>query len=837
MKNATSMTAASSTTTPSISTQQGSRSGAAWIVSDGVETQKEFLESLTEGELLALPFLFDFWAHEHQLPPDGDWRTWVVMGGRGAGKTRAGAEWVRAQVEGSRPLDQGACTRVALVGETVDQVREVMIYGESGILACSPPDRRPEWQATRKRLIWPNGAVAQVYSAHDPESLRGPQFDGAWVDEYGCAAIDKGTNQPNKFLDPKSSESQLPYFSNGRQDELMQMQYLRAMAGYWTDPANNPVSVEYEAPMLDWDHSYVWAWDARPYPHFPNNRTLWSDGDNYARGHWLTGRASARSLASVVDELCQRAGLENYDVSGLYGHVRGYAVEDVSDARSSLQALVLRYGFDAIDRCGVLTFRMRDGLKTHAIDPATLVRESRDAPVIEETRASSVELAGRVRLRFVESDGDYEVIAEEAILPEDRTHAVSISEVPISMTRAEGRQTVERWLSESRLARDTVRLTLPPSQMDHGAGNVICLPEDGGNGFYRIDRVEQLGLAQRVDAVRIEPETYVPIEIEDMPGSTTNFTPPTPITPIFMDLPLLTGQEIPHAPHLAIAADPFPSYAALYSSTIDANYALNTLIFAPTPVGITETPLKYAPGGCYDRGPALRVEMVNGQLSSVTDLELLNGANLCAIGDGSPGGWELFQFRDATLVGTDTYELSFRLRGQLGTEGAQPDAWPAGSLLVRLDQTPQQILLNETSLGQERHYRVGPGDRFYTDPSFQHAVLSFEGIGLRPYSPVHLKTRPTEAGDVQVDWIRRTRIGGDRWETPEVPLAEESEQYLVRVVQDGTVLREEFTTTPSWTYLASAQTADGQTGFYSIEVAQVSASFGAGPFAQVTLAA
>ena len=105
------------------------------------------------------------------------------MGGRGAGKTRAGAEWVRAQVEGSGPLDDGTARRVALVGETVDQVREVMIFGDSGILACSPPDRRPEWQAGRKQLVWPNGAVAQVFSAHEPDSLRGPQFDAAWVDE------------------------------------------------------------------------------------------------------------------------------------------------------------------------------------------------------------------------------------------------------------------------------------------------------------------------------------------------------------------------------------------------------------------------------------------------------------------------------------------------------------------------------------------------------------------------------------------------------------------------------------------------------------------------------
>ncbi|EPX81935.1 Gene Transfer Agent terminase protein [Salipiger mucosus DSM 16094] len=119
----------------------------------------------------------------HQLPPPGDWRSWVIMGGRGAGKTRAGAEWVRAQVEGALPLDEGACKRVALVGETLDQVREVMVFGDSGILACSPPDRRPAWQASRRCLVWPNGAEAMVFSAHDPEGLRGPQFDAAWVDE------------------------------------------------------------------------------------------------------------------------------------------------------------------------------------------------------------------------------------------------------------------------------------------------------------------------------------------------------------------------------------------------------------------------------------------------------------------------------------------------------------------------------------------------------------------------------------------------------------------------------------------------------------------------------
>lgn len=163
--------------------QQETRLGADYLACAPQRVTREFLASLSDNALISLPYLFDFWAMPHQIPPEGAWKTWVILGGRGAGKTRAGAEWVRSMVEGAGPADAGIARRVALVGETVDQVREVMVFGDSGIIACSPPDRRPEWQATRKRLVWPNGAIAQVFSAHDPASLRGPQFDAAWVDE------------------------------------------------------------------------------------------------------------------------------------------------------------------------------------------------------------------------------------------------------------------------------------------------------------------------------------------------------------------------------------------------------------------------------------------------------------------------------------------------------------------------------------------------------------------------------------------------------------------------------------------------------------------------------
>lgn len=159
------------------------RSAAAWLACAAPEVVEAFLGELGDEALMSLPWLFEFWALPHQLPPEGVWKTWVIMGGRGAGKTRAGAEWVRAEVEGATPLAPGRSRRVALVGETLEQVERVMVFGDSGILACSPPDRRPVWQTTKRRLVWPNGATAEAYSACNPESLRGPQFDAAWSDE------------------------------------------------------------------------------------------------------------------------------------------------------------------------------------------------------------------------------------------------------------------------------------------------------------------------------------------------------------------------------------------------------------------------------------------------------------------------------------------------------------------------------------------------------------------------------------------------------------------------------------------------------------------------------
>ena len=655
-----------------------------------------------------------------------------------------------------------------------------------------------------------------------------PASKPVWFTEMGCAALDMATNQPNKFLDAMSSESMLPHYSEGRRDDVIQAAYVRAMTEFWSAPANNPARAAFgrtgAGRMIDMARAHVWCWDARPFPVFPARTDLWSDGPAWERGHWLNGRAGAVPLADVVAEICRVAGVRAFDAEDLSGLVRGFALNGHETGRAALQPLMLAYGFDAVERDGVLRFLMRDArVKAEILADDLVATEELDG--VELARAADAELTGRVRLSYVETGGDYATRTAESILPGSEFLAVADSEMPLALTPAQGQAMAERWLAEAIVARDTARFVLPPSWAGVGPGDVIRLQDGQGPARrWRIDRVEHSG-AMQVDAVRVEPGVYRPTKAVDEQRQLRAFTPPVPVWPVFLDLPLLRGDEVPHAPHLAVTATPWPGSAAVWASTeAEGGYERNRLVPVPSVMGRTETPLAAARAGCWDRGPALRVRMKGGQLRSANAEALLAGANLLAIGDGSSDGWELLQFQQASLVAPGVWDLSVRLRGQAGTDALMPEIWPAGSIVVLLDRAAIQVDLAPSARGQLRHWRIGPGTRGPDDPSYRHIVAAFQGAGLRPLSPCHLENRGRD-----VTWVRRTRVQGDGWEGPDVPLGEAQERYSVRLTRAGAVLHQAVVNAPGWTVPVLAWNAAVAGGDFAIEVAQLSDVYGAGP--------
>ncbi|WP_371153700.1 glycoside hydrolase/phage tail family protein [Jannaschia sp. 2305UL9-9] len=709
----------------------------------------------------------------------------------------------------------------------------------------------PEARASQRRVAIEDGAYGEpwVYRYKDLKAWwenahheRGP--DGrsavptAWeprskpirFTEYGCAAVDKGTNQPNKFLDPKSSESSLPHFSNGRRDDALQMQYLRAMNDHWTDIANNPRSESYGGPMIDMAHSFAWAWDTRPWPAFPDLLSFWSDGVNYQRGHWINGRSAGQPLATVIAEICMRHGLTDFDVSEVYGVVRGYVAQDVQTGRADLQPLMLAYGIDAVEREGKLCFFMRANAKEWRVASEDMVRE-KDA-VVSYQRSPDAEVSGRVRVSHIDAAGGFETRVGDAVRPGEGVLPVAESELPLSLTAGEGHALAERFLSESLVARDTLRVSLPPSNRSVQLGDHISL--DVGSDRWRVDRVEDVG-HRRLEAVRVEKSVFEPSDaVEDGAGAVRPLAA-LPVQAVFLDLPLLTGNEVPHAPYLAISARPWPGSVAAYASVEDAGYRLNTIIDGPSVIGRTQTVLEAATPAIWDRGPELIVEMQGGSLSGVSDLALLSGANALAIGNGSISGWEILQFRDVRLIDNGVWGLSMRLRGQRGTDSVMPVSWPIGSIVVLLDGAIDQIDLTTDAVGLERHYRIGPARLPLDHESYVYRTAVAGAEGLRPYAPAHFRVRQ-HAGEYRFDWIRRSRAVGEAWGAADVALAEATEAYRLRLLRlDGTVAFETETPTASLSISAAefASLGFGEAGG-TATVAQLSDTYGAGHESTVT---
>jgi Putative phage tail protein len=268
-------------------------------------------------------------------------------------------------------------------------------------------------------------------------------------------------------------------------------------------------------------NAYAWAWDARPFPEVPGQTAVWNDGANYSRGHWLNGRASNQPLSAVVQELCGASGVSALDVSSLFGLVRGFQQSDITTARASLQPLMLAYGFDVFERDGQLVLSNRTAFVQAEVEGDDLAVSSELDGRIEASRSSDVETAGQVRLGYVDAQSSYELRSVETRFPDDTTVGVSQTDLPLALTKSEGLNSVERWLSEARVARDTIRFALPKSRLSIGAGDVIQY--EGHR--YRIDRVEQAE-SQLLDAVRVESGIYLPSDKADETISVRSFTPP-----------------------------------------------------------------------------------------------------------------------------------------------------------------------------------------------------------------------------------------------------------------------------------------------------------------------
>ncbi|MEP0070028.1 glycoside hydrolase/phage tail family protein [Pyruvatibacter sp.] len=694
------------------------------------------------------------------------------------------------------------------------------------------------WVFRYKDLVnwWSNPHYNRVGGNEVPvPTAWSPRSKPIWFTELGCPAVDRGTNQPNVFFDPKSSESHLPYASRGLRDDVIQRQFLIAHHDYWSpggenfNEANNPVSAVYGDRMVAPDAIHVWTWDARPYPAFPQATNLWSDGANWRLGHWLTGRLGAVPLGRLVAQIMTEQGFTAFDVSGLSGIVDGFVIDRTMGARAALSPLMQAYFFEAVESEGVIRFRHRGAsTSTATTDEDMAVPLGSAASPFEFVRAQETDLPAVSKLSYIEAEADYRQAAIDARRQTARSDRVAGAALPLVLRQDEAIRIAETGLQDAWIAREKASFALPPSQLALDPGDVIAVEASGRTHAMRVARIAD-GPFREIDAVATQQGIFgvlaAPVR-ESLPA-----TPPVFGTPdiVFLDLPLLRGDEVPHAPHIAATASPWPGSVSVYRSADENGFALDSALSSPATMGVTDWDFYPGPTSRWDRGNSVQVTMVSGDLSSATQLAVLGGANIAAVGS-QEAGFEIIQFQSAELVAPHTYQLSGFLRGQAGSEGQMQNPHPVGSRFVLLSGALRQAGLSLTERGLPFNWRYGPTPLDNSNPAYRTQTLAFAGIGLRPFAPAHVKAARLSSGDIQLRWIRRTRINADSWEQSDVPLGEDAEAYEVDVISAGVAVRTLSTSQPNLIYTAAQQLEDFGLLPHSLEcdVFQISIAFGRG---------
>lgn len=699
------------------------------------------------------------------------------------------------------------------------------------------------WVYRYKDLVswWSNPHVDRVGGVEVANATSWtPQSKPFWFTEVGCAAVDKGANQPNVFVDPKSSSSALPHYSSGTRDDVMQRRFLEATLSHWDvshpdyQSGANPTSSLYGAPMVANADMHVWAWDARPFPAFPFRTDIWADGDNWRTGHWLNGRVGKLDLAKLVAAILDDFGFEFYQTGELIDSIDGYVIDRRMSARAVLEPLARSLLFDAVDAGTRIRFRPRWRSEDAGFDEDNLVRDNAKA-LVSLTRAQETELPSLITLQFNDANQDYRPAAVSSRRLAGQSLRESSASLPLITHYGQAERIANNWLQDTWLSREQFGFGLPPSALALEPGDIVSIARPAGTRTVYLNKLE--------DAVArfCEGQACATEISHGFNGASIFGTPVMPQVygpPLveFMDLPLLRSADPAHQPHVAVFADPWPGAAAVYKTANGQSFSLVQAVEGPAIVGELTKPLSAGPLGRWDRGQGMECLIYSGTLQSISNIDLLSGQNTLAIRCDN-GLWELLQFGEADLIAQNTYQMSRLLRGQLGSEDAMEAGASIGARVVLLNTSVERLDMDASTLGLPLTYRTGPASFDVGNAAFDEQVFTAAGRAMRPLSPVHVRAQRQANGDLIVSWVRRTRIDGDPWELVDVPLGETTEAYRADVLNGAAIVRQASTQIQQFTYTLLEQIADfGQrVSVLSLHVQQISATYGAGTPAKVTL--
>jgi hypothetical protein len=649
-----------------------------------------------------------------------------------------------------------------------------------------------------------------------------------WLTEIGCPAVDKGANAPNLFPDAKSTAANLPPFSTGARDDLMQRRALEAVLDVYAAGApGNPASAVYGGPMVDASRTSAWAWDARPFPVFPTALDVWADGAAHATGHWLTGRLGQAPLAELAAAILVDAGAAAFDTTALEGVIDGYVIDRPASAREALEPLADVFGFGAVEREGRIVLKPRGRGAVRLAGNDDLVVE-KDGAEPSFARGQETELPVEIAIGFADVLGDFRPAVAAARRRGTAARGMIALDTAIIGGGADLRGRAEIRLQDLWVGRDTASFVLPPSDIGLEPGDLVALKAAAG-GVFEVQEIAD-GPTRRVSARAIAPEIFAAPRGRDDAVRPKQPALPGPPEVVLLDLPAPDG-EPPVLTRIALAARPWPGAVTVWRDN-GGTFEPHLRMSAPAIIGETLDALDAGPPWRFDDVGAVTVRISSGELIAASDERLFAGVNAAAL-QNPAGSWEIIQFGRAELVADRTYRLSHLLRGQSGSEPEAAVGKPAGSRFVLLDAAVLPLVRGVDQLGRPGVWRVAAANRDHADPFAVELGATPSGRALEPWAPVHLRARRTPGG-IALSWTRRTRIGGDAWDVAEVPLGEEREAYRVEILDGSRVVRAIEVAASEYLYSTHGEVADFGSiqSRLAVQVRQMSATVGPGSAVQ-----
>lgn len=648
-----------------------------------------------------------------------------------------------------------------------------------------------------------------------------PKMKPVWFSELGFPSVDGCANQPNVFVDPDSVESFYPRGSRGRVDFLAQRTALDASIDYLD--AQNALEPNFIP------RKFIWTWDARPFPFFPDLVSVWSDGGNWKTGHWVQGKLGLSSLGQIVADLLKKVGYDStmYDTSRLLDIVSGFVITNRQTVRSCLEQLANAYFFDCVESDGLLKFIKRGKVSSVTVDYGELVTQDDSGDALNVTRTQELELPRQVDVIYLNRTADYQSGSQSSQRQTVKAVDYMTVNLPIVLSDQEAKVVADVTLYNAWVGRVTYGFTVPPKYALLEPTDVITVTKDGADYLVRLTGTKLVRNGQQeITAVAEDVSSY---DFYNPAGTgTPNIQPPTTISASrleLMDLPAFPTDGITDA-YLRYGVvglgDNWAGSAVYKSDDGGANYGLMQTLTAQATIGAV---LNVIPDGTvytWDTISTIDVLLTFGQLQSVSDTAVLNGGNACVIGN------EVIQFQTATLIDANKYRLSNLLRGRLGTEWAVR-SHVAGERFVLLTNALARELMASSGWGIGKQFK--PVTIGSTLGATDAQDFTYNARALKPYSPAHITGSRNGGGDLTIDWKRRTRLNGDWRDAVDVPLSEESERYEVEIM-DGSAVMHTITglTGPTAVYSAAQQVVDFGAPQSSIlvNVYQLSAAVGRG---------